>query len=346
MRNAFFLASSLLVLALVPGCLAPGDTGEVLTDSSQVLARGPIAVSAAGIFFFNFPTYAQSEDLVRIPLDGGAPVTLASTDYGADWMVMDQDSVFYSPSNDGTSPATSFTIFRVPQAGGAVQTQATGTSALTGVAVAGGQLAFATLSDGTSGGAVFVQPIAPVGQPPADPVAVAQGLPGPCAVASDGAKVYWLDCASKEILSLPSSPATGETPAVVASGLDIPGVSLGVQLPLAVAAGQLYWVEGTAVRTMPAAGGTPSTIADESDWAPAQILADGAAVYWRTRDNYAAFPSMYDVNDRDPGLWTAHAGGGSVDQVLGLAASPSAVAMDADYLYWIKFDASVCRSPR
>src|SRR6185437_2228628 len=153
----------------------------------------------------------------------------------------------------------------------------TGTGTMAGMVVDGKQLVYVVQSpdkvssDGavTKGtGTIFVQPIAAAGQKPAAPVPLVKGLPQPCGLTADDAKVYWLDCTKMDLLSLPLSPATGEKPSVLASALnlDVEVAGAGGSLPLTVAAGQLYWFEGAEVRTVQAAGGSPSTIASKEDW--------------------------------------------------------------------------------
>lgn len=365
MRNDLFRAPSFLAVALLAaapltGCGGPSTTGEALTQDSQVSASGPLAVSASGIFFFN-EAAATDFALSRVPLAGGAPVTLDPNPPASDWLVVDEDSVFYggavATTND-TGPAT-FTISRVLQQGGSPEELVTGTGTMAGMAEGGGRLAYvaqapnkvSSSGDVTKGtGTIFVVPSAEAAPKPAAPTPLAKGLPQPCALAADDAKVYWLDCTRMELLSLPFSPATGEKPAVLASALslDVEVAGAGGSLPLTVAGGQLYWFEGAEVRTMPAAGGAPSTIASEDDWAPSQVMADATAVYWTTAWDYSgASGDGPDVNDRDPGMWTADAGGGLVSQVLGLDASlDGGAAMDAEFVYWIGQNGSVRRLHR
>jgi hypothetical protein len=339
LRTIFTGTLALVAAASLAGC-APTTTGDLLTSSSQVSVNGPLVVGASGVFFLNIigaftSTPSPNMGLSRIPLAGGAPVLLDPNPPSTDFLAVDDDSLFYG-GNDG-GPGTSGTITRVAQAGGTPQTLATPPGAMAGMVVSGGKLLWATQTSAAEGtGAVFAQAITPLGQAPATPVAMAQNLMQPCALAADDTSVYWLDCAVDELLSLPLTAAPGAAPRVLATNLNLGAMAQcgDVSLSLAAAGGQVYWIEGVNVRTV-LAGGTPLTVASESDWAPAQLLADASEVYWSTASNYCgASGDGPDVNDRSPGLWSAPAGGGSVSQELGQDASPAAVAMDATFLYW------------
>ncbi len=341
LRTIFTGTLALVAAASLGGC-APTTTGDLLTSSSQVSANGPLVVGGSGAFFFNGigATPSPSMGLSRIPLAGGAPVVLDPNPPSTDFLAVDDDGLFYG-GNDG-GPGTSGTITRVAQAGGTPQTMATPPGAMAGMVVSGGKLLWATQTSAAEGlvpgtGAVFAQEITPLGQAPATPVAVAQHLAQPCALAADDTSVYWLDCALDELFSLPLTAAPGAAPRVLATNLNLgAGAQCGdASLSLAAAGGQVYWIEGVNVRTV-LAGDVPLTVASESDWAPGQLLADASEVYWSTVNNYCgASGDGPDVNDRSPGLWSAPAGGGSVSQELGQDASPAAVAMDAAFLYWV-----------
>lgn len=360
LRDHLFAALWLLASAPLAGC-SSAPTSEVLTSGipshAPAAVEGPMAVGPGGIFLVEGEGGTGSTTpLARIPLAGGSPSTLDPSAVISS-LALDQDSVFYSEFNFDLPgpPVWSFTINRVSQAGGASQTLVSGPNdSLVGLAVGGRSLVYATLGmastivsptkQGT--GAVFVQPIAPLGQPPAAPVPLAQDLAQPCALAADSARVYWLDCTTQQLLSVPFSAHAGDAPTVLASSLkvDLNAWPSGPQL--AVAAGHLYWFEDTAVRTMPVGGGAPSTFASQPGWAPAQLMADEKAVYWMTALNWQTVAGDTS-GDWEPGLWTANAGGGPATQVLGADASPGAVAMDASFVYWIdSSDASLRRQPR
>jgi hypothetical protein len=353
LRASLLHALAFLAAAPLAGC-ATSTTGDVL--AAPVPAIGFLAVDPGGIFFVEGNMWEGPTPPVRLPLSGGAPAALGpSSPISA--LVLDHDSVFCGTESFELPgpPVWSFTIDRVPQVGGATQTLVSGDGFLNGMAVAGGSLVYVTQygdplrpfdAPEAGSGAVFVQPVAPPGQPPATPVQIAQDLPQPCAFAADSAHAYWLDCTKQELLSLPLSSPLGTAPTVLASGLkaDPDSGPLGPQL--IVAAGQLYWFEGVAVRTVPASGGAPITVASKSGWTPAQLMADEKALYWMTAMNDDA-PSDDTSDDSQPGLWTADAAGGSLRRVLGPDVSPVAVAMDADFVYWLdSADGSVRRLSR
>jgi hypothetical protein len=357
MRNPLHLARllpRLAFLAALPlaGC-AP-DTGDVL--ASAVPAQGPMAVGPGGIFFGEGSGMDSTIPLGRIPLGGGALTTLDPS-AALSALALDEDSVFYGSETFDLPgpPVWSFAIDRVPQAGGVTETLVTGEGFLIGMSVTGGALVYATMDvdplrafdpPELGSGAVFVQPIGEPGTPPAAPVPLAQNLPNPCAITADGANVYWLDCTTQKLVSLPLSAQVGDAPEVLAAGLhvDIDSGPSGPQIT--TAADRLFWFEGVAVRTMPASGGTPSTLASRSGWTPAQLMADAGGVYWMTAVNYDQSPDDTS-DDWQPSLWTANMAGGPVQQVLGPDLAPGAVAMDADFVYWLDTtDSSVRRLAR
>ncbi len=257
------------------------------------------------------------------------------------YLAVDQQSLFYGGTNEQT-----INITRMAQAGGAPETFVTRPGFLGGMVVNGYQVVWieepfvpdtnGLLPPGAS--AIFTAPAeaALSGGEPVTPTPIAQDLDSPCALAADDAGTYWIDCMTSELLMQPASAPPSAKPKVLARDLDLGVVPDGV---LAVADGRLYWVDGGAIRTMPTGGGTPTTIASESDWGPVQIIADDTQVYWRTADNYFDGASDgADIPDRDPGLWRADLGDGSVTQIVGPSTDPFWVLMDADYVYWVDGD--------
>ncbi len=363
MRNRFsspracFLVASLA--AAVAGCSGgPSTTGELLA-SGGLMASGPLAVGSSSLFFVD----GSTDGLSRIPIAGGAPSTLDPSPPAISFLAVDATSVFYGGSDDQAGA-----IRRVPQAGGAPETLVTSSGFMGGMTVSGGRLYWITEGVAASevgddpvvgAGTVFSMVIPSIGEAAPAATAIAEKLPFPCALASDDASLYWLDCTSNELLSLPLGASPGTKPATLATGLGLSANTLGGlgTVPFAVAGGHVYWTEindgdaepdGGTVFTVPTTGGAPGVVAVRNDWAPAQLMADATDVYWMTSSNYSG-PSGDgpDVNDRDPGLWSAHAGGGSVSQVLGEDASPMAIAMDARFVYWAdENDGSLRRTAR
>lgn len=206
--------------------------------------------------------------VVKVPLAGGGPVTLAAnltTDpYG---IAVGDGFVFW------TNYLVPVALDRVPIDGGAPMTIPYNGSGSTAIAVAGGNLYWVA-----AGGGVWTVPVAGgtplgLGGAPVNPTAIAVGSNG---------FVYWLT---------PGSPDAGGT----VEGLATPFVDGGVPTrletsanpgyPFAIAVDDtnVYWTEfyGNRVMKMPLGGGLPTTILERPDASnPAGLAVDGTSVYW------------------------------------------------------------------
>lgn len=162
-------------------------------------------------------------------------------------------------------------------------------------------------------------------QPASAPVTLVDALPHANEVAVDATSVYWTDYLGG---SIHRADRDGGHPTVLAS-------SEPLAEGLSIDQGVLYWMMGdfdhAALRSMPAAGGTPVTLGRARRAHPTELLHhritfDEANVYWADiGDETFMNGSIYRV---------PKVGGTPVALVSGLHA-PTSIASDRCNLYWI-----------
>lgn len=315
---------ALLGLAL-PAC--GGEPGSSLGGPFFVVTQ--IAVNDDGVFVAGEPDgNTWNEALARLPLAGGATTTLVPTSAEVGAFAVDATNAYVFDENG---------IERVPQAGGAAVTLASEVGWGTDLTVSGGALVWLDIDNGLMG-TIWTLPVQG-----GTPAALTRELPQPCALAADGANVYWIDCTTDELASLPLDADPAASPKVLATGLSVPQGEY-VSAPLAVAGGSVLWGEsGTgAIRKVASAGGPPVTLAANAGHVPSQIVTDGTEVYWSSVDWTGAPPSS---------VWSVAASGGTPTQVLSPDQNGGAgygpLALDASYLYFEDdHDGSIRRVPR
>jgi hypothetical protein len=283
-----------------------------------------MAVSGAGVFFTSNPDGNTDTDaLARLPLAGGAATTLIPSSAGVTALAIDATNAYVVDAQG---------IEAVPQAGGTATTLVGPDVAaeVSGLAVAGSAIAWIE-RDPTSAtsGTIWTAPAKP-STTSAPPAPLSGDLPAPCAIAADATNVYWLDCSSKQLASLPLDAFPAATPNVLATGLALPG-GQNVTAPLAVAGGFVFWGEpgSGAIRKVATTGGSAVTLATNAGQIPSQIATDGADVYVLLAANGEDLPSSVSK---------IPAAGGTATEVLSSSQNSNggytAIALDATYLYF------------
>jgi sugar lactone lactonase YvrE len=159
---------------------APANGGSVETLASGLPGPAAIAVDATSVYF---TTFAGS--VMKVGLDGGSPVTLASgLGQGVlPGMAVDAQNVYW------TAPTTA-TVMKVSTGGGTAFTMASAQVSPGGIAVDSSGVYWVTAGDGSTG---FNGTVMKVGLDGGDPVTLASGQPYPSGVALDVVSVYWAD---------------------------------------------------------------------------------------------------------------------------------------------------------
>src|SRR5579884_1013885 len=161
------------------GCEVPPDAGAVITVLASCLdTPGSIVVDASNVY------WASAGGLMRAPIAGGQPVTLAAgPTYG---VAVDAQNVYWTESTTNVG-----VVVATPLAGGSALSLARNQDAPTDIVVLGSNVYWTN----TAGNAVMVAPIAHDAPPRALWSAADSTLPttivGPHGICTDGANVYW-----------------------------------------------------------------------------------------------------------------------------------------------------------
>jgi hypothetical protein len=264
-----------------PVTLASGPSGQV------PVRQVPVTVDASNIYWWNecvAPGSCNGDALMKAPLSGGAPITLASGQVLPGRIAVDATSVYWTTGGTGSNG----TVMSVPLGGGTPTTLASGLIAPGGVAIDStniywstpGNLSCATvnytapsapcLSFSGSPGGVMKVPLGG-GVPTllsrstletcasghcASTIGVWQDVPaGPITV--DATSVYWITVGS----SVMKVPLVGGAPVILASlcsyGMCMPyagSTMLPTSISIAVNAFGLYFTSGTSVMRIPLDG--------------------------------------------------------------------------------------------
>jgi hypothetical protein len=280
-----------------------GDGGAVsLTTlvSGQNLAGaivGSIAVDSTSLYWTNF--ISSNGTVMKVPLVGGIPVTIASGQNGPWDIAVDVTNVYWTNASGGT-------VMKALTSGGAATTLASGQNQPWGITIDAENIYWTTLTGGTvmkvpiiggapsalassqyqpwdvvvdstsiywtnHNGTVMKVPI--IG---GTPTALASGQDGPYCITMDGAFVYWPNYDGGTIGMVST---TGNSPTTLATGQNSP-------YSIAVDATSVYWTNGVANGTVmkaPIGGGTPTILVSGQN-APEDIVVDATSVYWSTHD--------------------------------------------------------------
>lgn len=201
------------------------------------------------------------------------------------------------------------------------------------------------------------------------PVALASGLNTPWGLAVDSASIYWLSTNTPLVAKMPIGGSPNPSP-VAAGANTLPGNLQGIAL-LGL---DVFWTDyaGKAVRTAPVSGSGPTVDIFYPKVEPYSIAINASAVYWTDalgtikRGSLKGGASPTTIGSNPPGLYAIVAEGADVywttpdgvGQTLadgtGVAGAlvsgqiaPSALAVDATYVYWTSRTAGkVMKAPR
>ncbi len=316
------------------GC-SDGKCSSPSSIDSSAGTPSAITVDSANVYFLD----ATGGNVVKVPIAGGAPVTLATGQTASPaGIAIDATNVYWT--NKGTNTCSSGdagtctynqdgTVVQVPIAGGTPVTLATGQDFPVGITVMQSIVYWVN----TNGGTVMSTP---AGGGPV--VTLAAGQPSPWAIASSTLtqSIYWLDRGTVQnehhdgaLVRMTPEPAAEPD----AGPINLMAANLLDPTALAVDTATIYWTsQGTeaagykdgAVLKLPITGGNPTFVA-LGQGGPSSVVVDSKNVYWTN----AASGTVVSVPIKG-GIETVLAIGQSLPSAM-----PDSIAARPPNVYWV-----------
>jgi hypothetical protein len=306
--------------------LEAGPTDASGDGGLQLLTWGETATDSIAIDSLNV-YWTTSDEVLGMPLAGGAPIVLANGQELPHGLAVDATSVYWANTDGSVMKApvgggawallatgssyevpvvgirnlavdsesvywanpASGQVLKVSIDGGTVVTLSSGERSPGALAIDGTSVYYTTLSDGD----VKVIPIAG-----GSPVTIASGQKMPAAIAVDSESVYWTNFSGSDVMK---ASLGGGNPQILASGKGIPR-------DLAVDARGVYWLQSFVnddqVMYLPLGGGTPTVL---SSTTPGNLNEVGIAL--GCRNVYVTASSLGSVDPGNPALDVPSVGG-------------------------------------
>jgi hypothetical protein len=317
-----------------PSCAGSCDNGRCLDQipapvgpSSATEVPNRIATDGVNVYW----TSDRAGTIMAAPIEGGAPVVLATGQVGAWGIAVSGGDLYWTRSIPFAVDAG--TVQRMPLDGGTPETIASSQANPQDIATDGVRVYWADVNaigpNGPLPGAIVSAPL-----DGGAPTTLASGQTQPLGVAVHGGSLYWVTSESLMAVAL-----DGGAPVTLASlppEPTSPGISMSLELVLD--SRDAYWVSDQNASTqggvfrVPLSGGTFVTLAG-TDGAYS-VATDGTTVYAASSTNLVRVPVD---------------GGPPATLLTGSWVGPSRGApmiLDATHLFWIGGEGVVMMSPR
>ncbi len=236
---------------------------------------GGLAVDSTSIYWTTHESDTEPSALMKMGLDGGAPVTLATTQSSLQKLAI--NSTFAYCTSVGRNGGGGGGLLRAPLSGGTFSTLNAMGENEQGVAASSESVVWATWSGSCCGGSLL--------SIPADggtTVTLASPSAAPVWVAFAPAGAYWVSQALSSNTGehvpgiLGYAPLDGGAPTTIATNGDGIGLAVG---PATASLAGVYWIQDGNVMGLPLGGGAPVTVVGAHNASP-PVAADGETVYW------------------------------------------------------------------
>ncbi len=247
--------------------------------------------------------------VMKVPINGGTPQTIAVGGGGVNYIAIDGTSVYFANQYNGQ-------VMKAPLDGDGGQTVTLATvnsgAGAAGVAVDGVNLYWTNLNYGT------VEAV-PIGGGSA--TTLASGLTFPILITLDAQNVY-VPCGDGTIHAIPKAGGDGGAGDIIVSGQGADSIS-----GIAVDAQHVYWSNNAAdggIFEAPLGGGSPMQLVGSQSQAGA-LAVDSANVYWVTSQNPGGIVAMAPIT-----------GGAAVTLATGQTQA-NGIVVNASDVFWADF---------
>ncbi len=300
---------------------------------ADVLSRAShpssLTTDDAAVYWTNSGTSAgdyKDGSVVRVPLAGGSPTTLASHQNNPVAIAVHGGNVYWASYGSWKVPYDNGAVLKVPAAGGAITTIAAEQRHVTAIAVSNEDVYWtASVWDGTRDSGVLMKARSEGGIPVTLASGPASGWRG-AGVAVDEKNVYWTT--SDRVMKAPLRGGTAET---LVSGQKGIGNEIVVD-----AANAYYWAGDSLVASVmkvPTGGGAAVTLTTIHNL-PAALAVGATDVYLSVRKN-----SMKKA-DAD-GILSVPLGGGPATHVYDHVYEPGMLALKDGSVIWSEADGAL-----
>lgn len=255
--NATTLARAAVATAMaaVTSCGGP-DPKPLARRAADVVA---LAVDDVNVYWLES---VPSGSLMKLPVAGGMPTTLASGQVGSGALAIDSKRVYWTNTSSGT-------VLSVEKTGGAPVVLADALQTPRAIAVSGDEVFWAGANDSTILKTQTVPGTAPS-------LVTQESLHDVRAIAVDANNLYWVETIPGLVMARQRSADVALSSTVLSTQQDGP-------IDIAVDATHVYWANafnGGAISSMPKNGSGAARVLGARNGEPNGLAIDGENAYW------------------------------------------------------------------